>query len=348
MSTGLIASNPSKSATEITGRVAKTSVVVPVFDEEESIPAMHAELYGCLKKWGRPFEILYVDDGSTDATPRMLDELAAQFPEIVVIHFRRNHGQTAAMSAGIDHATGEIIVPIDADLQNDPADIPALVATLETGYDVVSGWRRDRQDKAISRRLPSKLANWLISKISGVKLQDYGCTLKAYRREVMEGVRLYGEMHRFIPIYAHMQGGRVTEQVVNHRARKFGKSKYGLVRIFKVMLDLMFVKFMASYSVTPIYVFGGVGLFCLALSMIPAGLAVFFKFASKESGLQKDFISTPLPIVSAVLVLVGILAILQGLLAEMLMRTYFESQGKKAYLVRKIVRHEGAPHTGAS
>ena len=251
-----------------------------------------------------------------------------------VVHFRRNYGQTAAMSAGIDYARGAIIVPIDGDLQNDPADIPMLVNKLNEGYDVVSGWRKDRQDSRWSRTLPSRCANWLISRISGVRLNDYGCTLKAYRKDVIEGVRLYGEMHRFIPIYAAMQGGVITEVVVNHRARKFGSSKYGLNRIYKVLLDLMLVKFLLSYSAKPMYVFGGFGLLSLLASLIPIGMAVLFKLAPSEAW-QKDFVETPLPVVSSVMIFVGFLAILQGLLAEILMRTYFESQDKRPYVVRK-------------
>lgn len=312
------------------------SIIVPVLNEQDAVRELYRELHEVLERWQRPYEILFVNDGSTDGTAAILDELAQQDRALTIIHFRRNHGQTAALTAGIDHARGAIIVPIDGDLQNDPADIPALVAKLEEGYDVVSGWRKDRQDRALSRRVPSRIANWLISTISGVRLNDYGCTLKAYRKEIIEGVRLYGEMHRFIPIYAHMHGGQVAELVVHHRPRRFGKSKYGLNRIFKVLLDLLLVKFLASYSAKPIYVFGGFGLLCLALSSVPIGLALFFKLSTTPE-FHKDLIQTPLPIIAAVLILVGFLALLQGLLAEMLMRTYFESQGKRTYLIKRIV-----------
>lgn len=311
------------------------SIIVPVYNEEHSILLLYDEICAALHRWGRPYEIIFVDDGSRDGTPRILDELADGDPRVFAVHLRRNFGQTAALVAGIDHSRGEIIVPIDGDLQNDPADIPALVAELESGYDVVSGWRKDRQDRALTRRFPSVCANWLISRISGVRLHDYGCTLKAYRREVIAGVRLYGEMHRFIPVYAHMQGGAIREVVVNHRPRRFGSSKYGLNRVFKVILDLILVKFLASYASKPMYVFGGFGLLCLLFSLLPIGLAFLFKF-SPTPAFQKDFVETPLPVVAAVAILAGCLALLLGLLAEMLMRTYFESQGKRTYLVKRV------------
>lgn len=313
------------------------SVIVPVYNEAESLPELHRELLAALERTSHPFEIVYVNDGSTDPSGDALDRISQGDDRVTVLHFRRNFGQTAAVAAGIDHATGSLIVPIDGDLQNDPADIPALIAKLKEGYDVVSGWRKHRKDNSFTRTLPSRIANGLISTISGVRLHDYGCTLKVYRREVIEGVRLYGEMHRFIPIYAAMEGGKVTEMPVNHRPRRFGKSKYGLNRIFKVLLDLLLVKFLASYSAKPIYIFGGFGLFCLAFSVVPIGMAVFFKF-NTIPGWQKDFVTTPLPVIAAVFILVGFLAVLQGLLAEVLMRTYFESQGKKIYLIKSIRR----------
>lgn len=316
----------------------RLSVIVPAFNERESVAVLHRELTDVLSPMGRVYEIVFVNDGSTDGTAETLDAIALADEHVLVVHFRRNHGQTAALSAGMDHATGDIIVPIDADLQNDPADIPRLVERLESGYDVVSGWRADRKDNTLTRVVPSRLANRLISAISGVHLHDYGCSLKAYRRDVIDGVRLYGEMHRFIPIYVHMQGGRIDELPVHHRPRQFGTSNYGLGRTFKVLLDLVLVKFLASYSAKPIYVFGGFGLGCLLGSLLPIGLAVFFKIAPESSGLQKDFVETPLPVIAAVLILTGMLAVLQGLLAEMLMRTYFESQGKRTYLVRRVVR----------
>ena len=288
-----------------------------------------------LSTWGRPYELVFVDDGSADATPTLLDNIARRDKRVAVIHFRTNYGQTAAVTAAIDHSRGSILVPMDADLQNDPKDIPALITKLEEGYDVVSGWRKQRMDRSISRVLPSRVANWLISKVSGVALHDYGCSLKAYRRDVIANVRLYGEMHRFIPIYASMNGGRVTELVVNHRPRTTGQSKYGLERIFKVVLDLIVVKFFLSFAAKPIYVFGGFGIVCLLLSTLPAGMALFYKLST--GALHKDFVETPLPIASATLVLVGLLAILQGIIAEVLMRTYFESQDRRPYLVKSVV-----------
>lgn len=317
-----------------TASVPRVSVVVPVYNEEDTVEPVYSEVRQSLESAGIEFELLFVNDGSYDRSPELLDSLAERDPRVSVIHFRRNYGQTAAMTAGIDHSRGQVIVPIDADLQNDPADIPLLLAELEKGFDVVSGWRKDRQDHALTRTLPSRCANWLISVISGVHLHDYGCTLKAYRREVIEGVRLYGEMHRFIPIYARMQGGKVTEMVVRHRPRQFGVSKYGVGRIYKVILDLILVKFLVSYSAKPIYVFGGFGLLCLLGSLVPIAASVFYKFAPGE--MQKDFVETPLPAMASVLILVGFLALLQGLLAEVLMRTYFESQGKRPYLVKSI------------
>jgi glycosyltransferase involved in cell wall biosynthesis len=310
------------------------SILVPVHNEQESIVACYEELTTVLAEWERSYEIVFVNDGSSDGTGRLLDGLARDDARVRVIHFRANYGQTAAVTAAIDYSRGSILVPMDADLQNDPADIPALVRKLEDGYDVVSGWRKDRHD-AFSRVLPSRCANWLISRVSGVALHDYGCSLKAYRRDVIADVRLYGEMHRFIPIYAHMSGGRVTEMVVGHRPRKNGKSKYGLERIFKVVLDLLVVKFFLSFAAKPIYVFGGFGILCLLASLIPAGMALFYKLATGD--LHKDFVETPLPIVAATLVLVGLLATLQGIIAEVLMRTYFESQGRRPYRVKALV-----------
>jgi glycosyltransferase involved in cell wall biosynthesis len=313
------------------------SIVIPVFNEADSLRELHAEIRSALSSWNRPYEIVYVNDGSADESAGVLDELAKE-AGVKAVHLRRNFGQTAALTAGIDHADGSVIAPLDADLQNDPADIPRLVAKLDEGFDVVSGWRKNRQDKAFTRVLPSKVANGIISIGTGVKLHDYGCSLKAYRREVIEGVRLYGEMHRFVPVYAAMQGGRVTEMVVNHRARRFGKSKYGLGRIFKVTLDLMLVKFLASYSSAPIHLFGGFGLVCLLLSILPTGLAIFFKLMPFGHAWHKDFVETPLPVIASVFLVTGFLSILLGLQAEMLMRTYYESQGKRTYLVARVTR----------
>jgi glycosyltransferase involved in cell wall biosynthesis len=304
------------------------SVVIPLFNEEENVQPLLDELFGELAKLGRSSEVICVDDGSRDGTFAALAKIAGERPELRVIRFRLNFGQTAAMSAGIEAARGDVIVPMDGDLQNDPADIGRLLARLEAGSDVVSGWRRNRQDREFGRKLPSRIANRLISAISGVRLHDYGCSLKAYRRDVLHDVKLYGEMHRFIPIYASWQGARVSEMEVNHRARRAGKSKYGLSRTFKVVLDLLVVKFLASYATKPIYVFGGFGLF----SWLCALGAFLWALAYKLAGL-KDFVETPLPLVTVMFTLIGALSLLMGLLAELVIRTYYESQGKRPYLI---------------
>ncbi|HUJ26396.1 MAG TPA: glycosyltransferase family 2 protein [Myxococcales bacterium] len=304
------------------------SVVIPLFNEEANVRALLDELFTELARLGRTFEVICVDDGSRDRTFDILREEAGRRPQLRAIRFRLNFGQTAAMSAGIEKARGEVIVPMDGDLQNDPADIKSLLAQLDAGSDVVSGWRKHRQDREFGRKLPSRIANWLISRISGVRLHDYGCSLKAYRRDVLRDVKLYGEMHRFIPIYASWQGARVTEMVVNHRARRAGTSKYGLSRTFKVVLDLMVVKFLASYATKPIYVFGGFGLVSFACAAAAFIWALYYKLAG-----LKDFVQTPLPLLSVMFTLVGALSLLMGLLAELIIRTYYESQGKRPYLV---------------
>ena len=298
------------------------SVVVPIFNEEESIPHLVETLRAVLNQISRPYEIILVDDGSTDASGKCLAEAATQHRSIKVIQFRRNAGQTAALMAGIDHASGKIIITIDADLQNDPQDIPVLLAKLDEGADVVSGWRKDRQDAAIRRNLVSRIANMMISRISGVPLHDYGCTLKAYRVEMLQGMRLYGEMHKFVPIYASWMGANVVEVPVLHHPRRFGKSKYGLNRTFKVVLDLLVIKFFSRYLVKPIYVFGGLGLWSIAGGFAVIAYALYLKFFEHTSLIQ-----TPLPVLAAVLVLIGSMSIFIGLLAEITVRTYFEIAG---------------------
>ncbi len=308
------------------------SVVIPLYNEEANVAPLLEELLAALRALGRRFEVVCVDDGSRDGTFAALGRAAEREPCLRVIRFRRNFGQTAAMSAGIEAARGEVIVPMDGDLQNDPADIGRLLAGLDEGYDVISGWRKNRRDRELGRKLPSRVANRLISAVCGVRLHDYGCSLKAYRREVLEGVKLYGEMHRFIPIYASWQGARVTEMVVNHRPRRAGASKYGFGRIGKVLLDLMVVRFLASFVSKPIYLFGGVGLASLAL-----GLGTFlWALAYKLSG-SKDFVETPLPLFTVLFVLAGVLCLLLGLLAELVIRTYYESQGKRTYVVAEEI-----------
>jgi glycosyltransferase involved in cell wall biosynthesis len=308
------------------------SIVIPVFNEEDNVGLLHEQLCGALEPLGRSYEILLINDGSHDGTEAKLTELAARDPRVRVVNFKRNFGQTAAMMAGIDAAVGEIIVPMDGDLQNDPDDIARLIAKLDEGYDVVSGWRKDRKDDRVRRNLPSRIANLLISRISGVRLHDYGCSLKAYRRDVLKGVRLYGEMHRFIPIYASWQGGRVAEIPVHHRARVHGKSKYGLERVVKVVLDLIVVKFLADYASKPIYVFGGFGVLNLFASFASAIAAIYLKLFEEVS-----FILTPLPLLTVFAFITGMMSILLGLLAEMLMRTYYESQDKRVYVVKNTL-----------
>jgi glycosyltransferase involved in cell wall biosynthesis len=304
------------------------SVVIPLYNEEPNVAPLLGELLSALRALGRRFEVICVDDGSSDGTFAALARAAREEPGLRVIRFRRNFGQTAAMSAGIEAAQGEVIVPMDGDLQNDPADIGHLLAELEQGYDVVSGWRRNRKDREFGRKLPSRIANRLISAVSGVKLHDYGCSLKAYRRGVLEGVRLYGEMHRFIPVYASWQGARVAELEVNHRARRAGKSNYGLGRTFKVILDLMVLKFLASYLTRPIYLFGGAGLLSIACGVLAFAGALAYKISG-----SKDFVATPLPLLAVAFVLAGMGCLLMGLLAELVIRTYYESQGRRPYLV---------------
>jgi glycosyltransferase involved in cell wall biosynthesis len=315
------------------------SIVIPLFNEEENVRALLDELFAQLSKLGRTYEVICVDDGSRDGTFAGLQTAASARPELRVIRFRLNFGQTAAMSAGIEAARGEMIVPMDGDLQNDPADIGRMLAQLDAGCDVVSGWRKERRDREFGRKLPSRIANWLISAISGVRLHDYGCSLKAYRRDVLHDVKLYGEMHRFIPVYASWQGARVTEMVVNHRPRHAGKSKYGISRTFKVVLDLMVVKFLASYATKPIYVFGGFGLLSLGGAAIAFLWALYYKLAG-----LKDFVQTPLPLVTVLFTLVAALSLLMGLLAELVIRTYYESQDKRPYLVaEELNRPEALP-----
>ena len=314
------------------------SVVIPLFNEEENVRALLDELFSELRKLERTYEVICVDDGSRDRTFEELSRIASERRELRVIRFRLNFGQTAAMSAGIEAARGDVIVPMDGDLQNDPADIGKLLAKLDDGFDVVSGWRKDRQAREFGRKLPSRIANRLISAISGVRLHDYGCSLKAYRRDVLRDVKLYGEMHRFIPIYASWQGARVSEMVVNHRARRAGRSKYGLSRTFKVVLDLMVVKFLASFVTKPVYVFGGFGLLSFACAAAAFLWALYYKIAG-----LKDFVETPLPLVTVMFTLVGTLSLLMGLLAELVVRTYYESQNKRPYLIAEELNRPEKP-----
>lgn len=307
----------------------KLSIVVPIHNEKENIQPLAEKLKQVLS--GYDWEAIFVDDGSRDGSHEELQKIAEG--NIKAITLQKNFGQTAAIAAGVDHTSGEVIIPMDGDLENDPADIPKLLAKLNEGYDVVSGWRTSRwQGQFFTRRLPSAAANWLISKVSGVRLHDYGCTLKAYRADVLKSIKLYGDMHRFIAAYAYWNGARVTEIPVNYAPRKFGKSNYGLGRIWRVLLDLITLKFLSGYATRPLHLFGSIGMISILIGIIAGGFAVYFKFSAAH---QKDFIQTPLPVIMAMLVVVGVMLILMGLLAEILVRTYHESQGKPTYTIKQ-------------
>ena len=310
----------------------KLSVVIPVYNEEETLPHLHQAVKDALSALDPDsWEVVLVDDGSQDRSLEVLEALANDDPKHVrVISLRRNFGQTAAIAAGIDHAQGEIIVPMDADLQNDPSDIPMMLEKIDEGYDVVSGWREKRQDTFLTRTLPSRMANGLISWVTGVRLHDYGCTLKAYRREVITNFRLYGEMHRFIPVYADSVGAKIIEVRVKHHPRKYGKAKYGLERTLKVVLDLFTVKFLTSYAMKPIYIFGGTGIFFIVVS----GAVLLYLFV-RRMGWGVSVMQSPLFQASTMVAIMGFQSILMGLIAELLARTYHESQGKPTYTIRK-------------
>lgn len=309
------------------------SIVIPVLNEAEGLSILKKTLDQALSKINQDWEIIFVDDGSTDESPQILAQLVDSDPEHTrAILLFRNFGQTTAISAGIDHAQGDVIVLMDADLQNDPADIPLMISKLDEGYDVVSGWRKDRKDPFLTRVLPSKLANALISWVTGVKLHDYGCTLKAYRREVITSFRLYGEMHRYIPVYARTIGARIIEVPVQHHPRRWGKPKYGLERIIKVVLDLITVKFLSTYIGKPIYLFGGIG----ATFLIISGILTAFVTVRRLT-LGTPVLTSPFFFVTIVMLSFGFQTILMGLIAELLVRTYHESQKKPTYTVRKMV-----------
>jgi len=314
-------------------KVPEVSVVVPLLNEQDNLQAMFEQITQALDTH-YTYEILFIDDGSTDNSFELLKGFHTQDKRVRVLRFRKNFGQTAAMSAGFKHARGQVIVPLDADLQNDPADIPMLVAKLDEGYDVASGWRKKRYDAALTRLLPSKIANWLIARITGVSIHDYGCTLKAYRREVLEQTHLYGEMHRFIPALASWSGASIAECVVNHRPRTAGVAKYGLGRTFKVVLDLITVKFLGGFSTKPIYVFGGLGGVCGLCAFLCAAIAIYLKFFSD---MHLGFNRNPLFFVSILLFTTTIQFILMGLLAELLVRTYHESQDRPTYVLRECL-----------
>jgi len=307
------------------------SVVIPIKNESASIPELYRQLTEALERWGRSFEILLIDDGSTDDSFEQLAAIQARDARVRVIRFRRNFGQTAAFAAGFAHARGALIATSDGDLQNDPADLPALVALVERGADIAAGWRKDRKDPFLSRRLPSIIANWLISRITGVRLHDYGCSLKVFRAEVVKPLRLYGEMHRFLPAIASELGVTIVEHVVNHRARQFGSSKYGIGRTVRVILDLMTVKFLLSYATRPLQIFGLLGIIMGGLGGIITGWLAYLRLFGYQS-----IANRPLLLFGILLVFTGVQLITLGLLAEMQVRTYHESQGKPTYVIREI------------
>jgi len=308
------------------------SVVIPIYDEAKNVEKLYEKLEEVLSKLDKSYEVLLVDDGSTDGTIDKLAEIRKRNPEYKVIQFRRNYGQTAAISAGFDYATGDVIVTIDADLQNDPKDIPRILKKMEEGYDVVSGWRKERKDPFLTRIIPSKVANWLVSILAGIHLHDYGCTLKAYSKDVAKNVQLYGEMHRYIPALASWIGINVTEIPVSHHKRKFGKSKYGLSRTPRVILDLITLKFLLSYSTRPIQIFGSIGIITAFLGFLIALFLSYVKLVQKQSIGDR-----PLLLLAVLLIFLGFQFISMGLLGELAVRTYHEAQNKPIYFVKKIL-----------
>ena len=310
----------------------KISIVLPVYNEEENLHDMNAEIVGVVENMDMDYEIIYVDDGSADRSFEILSDLRKQNPHIKIIQFRRNFGQTAGLAAGFDYASGDVIISMDSDRQNDPNDIPMMLDKINEGYDLVSGWRFDRQDAWLSRKLPSKLANGLISSITGVKLHDYGCSLKAFRKDVIENIRLYGEMHRFIPAIASWMGVRIAEVKVNHRARVAGTSKYGISRTFRVILDLITVKFLLQYSARPIHFFGGIGM----VSGV-AGFLIAFVMLIQKFFFAVPMGDRPLLLLAVLLMFIGLQFITFGLLGELMTRTYHEAQNKPVYVVRQAL-----------
>lgn len=317
----------------MTPRMPDLSVVIPIYNEALNLERLHAEFTAVLERWGRPYELILVDDGSSDGSLAMLEQLAAKDGRVRVIEFRRNFGQTAAFAAGFAQARGHLIATADGDLQNDPADLPAMVERIESGYDIVCGWRKERKDTFINRRLPSIIANWLISRSTGVKLNDYGCSLKVFRAEVVKPLRLYGEMHRFLPALASEMGVRIIEQPVNHRARMHGKSKYGISRTLRVILDLLTVKFLLSYSTRPLQIFGLLG---LVFGGVGAAILSVLGYLRLIEYLSLDR-HQPMLMFGILLGFAGLQLLTIGLLAEMQVRTYHESQGKPIYAIRRII-----------
>lgn len=308
------------------------SVVIPVYNEKQNISYLYENLNNILPQIGKKYEVILVDDGSIDGTFKELLKIHEQNNNYKIIRFRKNFGQTPAMSAGFDYANGEVIITLDADLQNDPQDIPVLLEKINEGYDIVSGWRINRQDKTISRKFPSKIANWLIARLTGVKIHDYGCTLKAYTSDVIKNIELFGEMHRYIPAVASWMGINVAEVPVHHHSRKFGKSKYGISRTIRVILDIITIKYLLSYSQKPIQIFGLIGLITGAIGFILTVyliiMRLFFNMALS---------SRPLFTLSIFMIFIGVQLITMGILAELIMRTYHASSGKPTYAIREII-----------
>ncbi|RUM49073.1 MAG: glycosyltransferase [Hydrogenothermus sp.] len=309
------------------------SLVIPIYNEEENLPILYEKLKTVLEKLGKSYEIIFVNDGSTDKSWEIIKQLAEKDPNVIGVNFRRNYGQTAAMSAGFDVAKGDVIITMDGDLQNDPEDIPRLLEKMSEGYDIVSGWRKDRKDAFLSRTLPSRIANWLISKVTGVHLHDYGCSLKAYKADIAKNLDYFGEMHRFLPALAKPMGARITELPVKHHPRIYGKSKYGISRTFKVILDLFLVKFLLDYRTKPLRVFGGTGLILLLF-----GLGVLLYLVGIKLFFGQDIGNRPLLTFGTLLVLSGIQLLSTGIVAELIVRTYYESQNKRPYLIKEIVQ----------
>ncbi len=328
----LPAAEPSAESEE--SRRVDLSIVIPLMNEQDSIGQLHTEITQTMSGEECDYEVIYIDDGSTDDTFARLSVIQEEDPRVTVIQFRRNFGQTAAIAAGFDHARGAVIIPMDGDLQNDPADIPRLMAKIEEGYDVVSGWRKDRKDKALTRRLPSKVANWLIGLVTRVRIHDYGCTLKAYRREVVRHIQLYGEMHRFIPALANWHGASITEIEVNHRPRIHGKTKYGLIRTYKVILDLITVKFLGGYGTKPIYFFGSMAMVLFACACASGAYVILMKLFAGMS-----MVRNPMLLNTVMLIVLSGMCVMLGLLAELMVRTYHESQNKPVYVTRQVLRH---------
>ncbi len=308
------------------------SIVVPVYNEDESIELLIKEIIDVMDKNKYKFELIIINDGSKDNTRNVLDNLAITIKELIIINLRKNYGQTAAMAAGFDNTNGDIVITLDGDLQNDPNDIPRLINSLHKGYDLVCGWRFDRKDRLLNRRIPSKIANRLIGKVTGINLHDYGCSLKAFSKEIINDIKLYGELHRFLPVLANIEGAKIKEIKVNHRSRKFGESKYGIDRTFRVLMDLLTVWFMNKFLTRPMYVFGFIGIFSILSSLLISSYLIVIKILGEDIG------NRPLLLFALILGIAGVQLFSFGLLGELLIRTYHESQNRPIYRIRNIIK----------